>query len=46
MMKKVTLLKRKFELHMRVHNSQVFIQDGSPCHGNKVVKKFLEQKSI
>ena len=44
--KYVNLLKRKLELHMRVHHCKIFMHDGAPCHRSKVVKKFLEQKRI
>ena len=42
----VNLLKSKLELHMRVHNCDIFMHDGAPCHQNKVVKNFVEQKPI
>jgi len=44
--KYVNLLKSKLELHMRVHNCDIFMHDGAPCHRSKVVKNFLEQKRI
>ena len=44
--KYLNLLKSKLELHMTVHNCQIFMHDGTPCHRSKLVKKFLEQKSI
>jgi len=38
------LLKSKFELHMRVHNCDIFKHDGAPCHQSKIVKNFEKQK--
>jgi len=43
--KYVNLLKSKVELHMRVHNCDIFIHDGAPCHRSKVVKNFLQKKT-
>jgi len=40
--KYVSLLKSKLELYMRVHNFDIFIHDGAPCHRSKVVKNLLE----
>jgi len=42
--KYVNLLKSKLELHMTVHNCQIFMHDSAPCHRSKIVKKLLEQK--
>ena len=39
-------LKSKLELHMAVHNCQIFMHNGAPCHQTKLVKIFLEQESI
>ena len=44
--KYLNLLKSKLELYMTVHNFQIFMHDGVPCHRSKLVKKFLEEKSI
>ena len=44
--KYLNLLKSKLELYVTVHNFQIFMHDGVPCHRSKLVKKFLEQKSI
>ena len=44
--KYVNLHRSKLELHMRVHNCNIFMHDGAPCHQSKVVKNFLEQKRI
>ena len=42
----LNLLQRKLELHMTVHNCQIFMHDGAPCHRSMMVKKFLDEKSI
>ena len=34
------------ELHMRVHNYNIFLHDSAPCHRSKVMTNFLEQKRI
>ena len=39
--KYVNLLKSKLLLHMSVHNTLIFMQDGAPCHRSKIVKSFL-----
>ena len=44
--KYVNLLKSKLDIHMTIHNCQIFMHDGAPCHRSKMVKKFLEQKNI
>jgi len=44
--KYVHLLKSKLELNMRVHNRNIFMHDGTPCHRSEVVKNFLEQERI
>ena len=44
--KYVDLLKDKLELHMNVHNCNIFMQDGAPCHGSKIVSEFLKEKKI
>ena len=31
---------------MRVHNCDIFLHDGAPCHRSKVMKNFLEQNRI
>ena len=44
--KYVNLLKRKLELHMKIHSCEIFMHDSAPYHRSKRVKKFLEQKRI
>ena len=44
--KYVDLLKSKLLLHMSVHNTSIFIQDGAPCHCFKIVKKFLGDNNV
>ena len=44
--KYVDLFTSKLELCMRVHNCEIFMQDGVPCHRSKMVKKFLKRKRI
>ena len=44
--KYVDLLKDKLELHMNVHNCNIFMQDGTPCHRSKIVSEFLKEKKI
>ena len=44
--KYVDLLKDKLELHMNVHNCNIFKQDDAPCHKSKIVSKFLKEKKI
>ena len=34
--KYVDLLKDKLELHMNVHNCNIFMQDGAPCHRSRL----------
>lgn len=42
----VEVLKQKLQLHMTVHNCEIFMQDGAPCHRSKIVNEFLKQKKI
>ena len=44
--KYVDLLKTKLLLHMSVHNTSIFMQDGAPCHRSKIVKKFLGENNV
>ena len=44
--KYVELLKNKLLVHMNVHNTIIFMQDGAPCHRSKIVKKFLEENHV
>ena len=39
--KYLDLLKNKLEIHMMVHNYNVFMYDGAPCHKVKSMKNFL-----
>ena len=42
----VNLLREKLQLHMAVHHTSVFIDDGAPCHRSKVMQSFLDQQRI
>ena len=42
----VDLLKSKLLLHMSVHNTSIFMQDGAPCHRFTIVKKFLGDNNV
>jgi len=44
--KYLQLMKEKLELHMAVHNCEIFMHDGAPCHGAKIVTDFLKTKNI
>ena len=44
--KYVELLKNKLLVHMNVHNTIIFMQDGALCHRSKIVKKFLEENHV
>ena len=44
--KYVDLLKTKLLLHMSVHNTSIFMQDGAPCHRSKIVKKILGENNV
>ena len=44
--KYVDLLKTKLLLHMSVHNTSIFMQDGAPCHRSKIVKTFLGENNV
>ena len=44
--KYVDLLKSKLLLHMSVHNTSIFMQNGAPCHHSKIVKKFLGDNNV
>ena len=43
--KYVQMLSEKLKLHLQVHNCQIFMQDGAPCHRSKVAKKFLDSNN-
>ena len=36
--KYVRMLSKKLKLHLHVHNCQIFMQDGTPCHSSKVAE--------
>ena len=38
--------KKRLQLHMIVHQCNIFMHDGAPCHRSRVVKKFLGKKNI
>jgi len=44
--KYLELVKEKLELHMAVHNCEIFMHDGAPCHQAKIVTDFLKTKDI
>ena len=44
--KYVQMLSEKLQLHLQVHNCQIFMQDGAPCHRSKVEKNFLDNNNI
>ena len=42
----VKVLQEKLQLHMTVHQCDIFMHDGAPCHRIRVVKKFWGDKNI
>ena len=44
--KYVQMLSDKLKLYLQVHNCQIFMQDGAPCHRSKVAKNFLDSNNI
>lgn len=44
--KYLELLKNKLEPHMTVHDCNIFMQDGAPCHRAKIVKEYLKTMDI
>ena len=42
----VELLREKLTLHMAIHKTTIFMQDGAPCHRSKVVKEFLMKNRV
>ena len=42
----VKVLQEKLQLPMTVHQCDIFMHDGAPCHRIRVVKKFLGEKNI
>ena len=44
--KYVQMLSEKLKLNLQVHNCQIFMQNGAPCHRSKVAKNFLDSNNI
>ena len=44
--KYLDLLMDKLEIHMAVHNCNVFMHNGAPCHRAKSVTNFLQEKNV
>jgi len=44
--KYLDLMKETLELHTAVHNCEIFMHDGPPCHRAKIVTDFLKTKNI
>ena len=44
--KHLELMKEKLELHTAVHNCEIFLHDGAPCHRAKNVTDFRKTKNI
>ena len=44
--KYVQMLSEKLKLHQQVHNCQIFMQDGTPCHCSKVAKNLLDSNNV
>ena len=42
----VKVLKERMLNFFRIHGSEVFMHDSSPCHKAKKVSRFLDQKQI
>ena len=42
----VKVLQEKLQLHITVHQCDIFMHDGAPCHRSRVVQKFLGEKNI
>ena len=40
------MLEDKIEIHMAIHDRNMFMQDGAPCHLSKLVSDFLEEKNV
>ena len=43
--KYVKVLEEKLQLHMTVHQCDIFMRDGAPCHRSRVVKSFWGRKT-
>ena len=37
------MLEYKIEIHMAIHESNMFKEDGAPCHHSKLVSDFLKK---
>ena len=44
--KYVQMLSEKLKFYLQVHNCQIYMQDGAPCHRTKVAKNFLDNNNI
>ncbi len=44
--KYLELLREKLQFHLQVHNRDIFMQDGAPCHCSKIVTDFLKKNKI
>ena len=44
--KYVQMFSEKLKLHLQVHNCQILMQDGAPCHRSKIAKIFLDSNNI
>ena len=44
--KNVKVLQKKLQLHVTVHQRDIFMHGGAPRHWSRVVKKFLGEKNI
>ena len=44
--KYVELLKNKLLLHMAVHNTTIFMQDGAPCHQSKICEEISGENHV
>ena len=42
--KYVKVLQEKLQLHMTIHQCDIFMHDGAPCHRSRVIKKFFGEK--
>ena len=40
------MLEDKLEIHMAIHECNMFMQDSAPCHCSKLVSNFLKKKNI
>ena len=40
------ILKNKVPTHMDIHQNDIFMHDGAPCHRSKLVKQWLPSQEI